>query len=113
MASEIVPFFLGVLANIRLIHWQTKSYARHAATDTLLGEMTNLVDTFVEAHMGRYGSISVSGKLELLDKTEPVKYLTAVREKIMAFKLKDSDLVSVRDDMVVILNKTLFLFTLK
>lgn len=111
--TDIVPFLLGVLANVRLMHWQTKSYARHVATDSLLKELTGLIDTFVEAHMGRYGPVSVSGSIDLLDKTDPVKYVTAVRDKTMTFKLKDVDLISVRDDIIVILNKTLFLFTLK
>jgi hypothetical protein len=113
--GEMVPFFLGVLANVRLIHWQTKSYARHVATDGLLKELTDLVDTFVEAHMGRYGALSVSGKssVDLVDKADPSKYVAAVRDRIMAFKLQDADLMSVRDDMIIVLNKTLFLFTLK
>lgn len=113
--SDIVPFFLGVLANVRLLHWQTKSYAKHVATDGLLTELTGLIDTFVEAHMGRYGPVSVAGNtnIALADKADAAKYVTAVREKLMAFRIVDADLISVRDDIIVSLNKTLFLFTLK
>jgi hypothetical protein len=113
MADAFVPFLLGVLANVRLLHWQTKCYARHVATDELLKEMTALVDTFVEAYMGRYGGFTATGALELCDKAEPTKYVKMVRDKLAAWKDLEPDLQSVRDDMLVVLNKTLFLFTLK
>jgi hypothetical protein len=29
----------GVMANLRLIHWQVKSYARHTASDDLMNEL--------------------------------------------------------------------------
>lgn len=111
--AEVVKFLLGVLANLRLVHWQTKSYARHVASDSLLKELVSLTDTFVEAHMGRHGVPTVSGSIELLDKVDAPKYVKTVRDKLMSFKIEEPDLLSVRDDMIVVLNKTLYLFTLK
>ena len=111
--ADVVKFLLGVLANLRLVHWQTKSYARHVASDSLLSELGSLTDTFVEAHMGRHGPPTVSGSIELLDKVDAPKYVKSVRDKLMTFKIEEPDLLSVRDDMIVVLNKTLYLFTLK
>lgn len=111
--AEVVKYLLGVLANLRLIHWQAKSYARHVASDSLLAELGSLTDTFVEAHMGRHGPPTVSGSIELLDKVDAPKYVKSVRDKLLTFKIDEPDLLSVRDDMLVFLNKTLYLFTLK
>lgn len=111
--GDVVKYLLGVLANLRLIHWQTKSYARHVASDSLISEMSSLTDTFVEAHMGRHGPPTVSGSIELLDKVDALKYVKSVRDKLTTFKLDEPDLLSVRDDMLVVLNKTLYLFALK
>ncbi len=109
-----VAFLLAVLANVRLMHWQTRSYARHVATDDLLKALTPLVDAFVEAHMGRVGAIveSDAKAIDLHDRADPVKYLRSVRDRLEAWSLPP-DLQSVRDDMLVALNKTLFLLTLK
>lgn len=95
------------------MHWQVKSYARHTASDELLKGLGVLVDMYVEAYMGRHGAVTVDGPLEMCDKADPVKYVKSVREKLMSFKITESDLTSVRDDMVLVLNRTLFLFTLK
>jgi hypothetical protein len=111
--SDVIKFLLGVLANLRLIHWQTKSYARHVASDSLIAELSALTDTFVEAHMGRHGPPTVTGSIELLDRVDAQKYVKSVRDKLMTFTIEEPDLLSVRDDMLVVLNKTLYLFTLK
>lgn len=125
--SSITCYFLGVLANIRLLHWQTKSYARHIATDNLYSTLDGLVDQFVEAYMGRYGRISMpqGTTLELMEfdhpegeLDEPVQYLERVRDQLVTgipkllFAEEDVDLLNIRDEMVQIINKTLYLFTL-
>lgn len=118
---------MGALANIRLLHWQTKSYARHIATDTLYSTLNDLVDQFVEAYMGRYGRISMpqGTTLELMEfdppegeLDEPVQYLERVRNQLVTgipkllFVEEDVDLLNIRDEMVQVINKTLYLFTL-
>ena len=121
--ASLATFFLSLLANVRLLHWQTPSYARHVATDSLYSDLNVLVDQFVEAYMGRYGRVSVptGTTIELMqlgDKEEPVQYLVRVRDQLltgvpkMLFPEEDVDLLNVRDEMVRVINKTLYLFTL-
>ena len=50
-----VNFFLTLQAQLKIMHWQTKGYARHKALDDTFGELLDLVDTFVEEAMGKYG----------------------------------------------------------
>jgi len=50
---------------MRIFHWQTKSYARHQAFGMIYGQLGDLIDSFVEAYMGKYGRVQVSEPIEL------------------------------------------------
>ena len=39
-----VNFFLGLQCQIKIMHWQTKGYARHKALDETLSELQDLVE---------------------------------------------------------------------
>jgi hypothetical protein len=111
--DNVAKYLLGVMANLRLLHWQSRTYARHVASDGLLKELESLMDKYVEAQMGRYGLLMMSGSIELHDKMDPIKYVKSIRDNLMSFEITEPDLTSVRDDMVLVLNRTLYLFTLK
>lgn len=106
---------------IKLYHWQTKSFARHKASDDLHSKLQELIDEFVEVYIGRYGRPrSEDGfKIHILenddDSMEDViyKYIDYLKNGLPAyFSEKDTDLQNIRDEMLQILNKTLYLFTL-
>ena len=61
-----INFFLGLQAQIKIMHWQTKGYSRHKAFDDTLGELYDLVDSFVEEAMGKYG------RFKLTDETKTI-----------------------------------------
>ena len=67
--GKIVAIFFNIRDQIKLYHWQTKSFAEHKATDDLIGKLDTNIDMFVEAYMGRYGR-------PRLGQTYPVKNLT-------------------------------------
>ncbi len=50
--SGLAHLFLEVRTQIKLYHWQTRSYARHKATDRFIETFEPLVDRFVEAAQG-------------------------------------------------------------
>ena len=41
--AGLVHDMLELSAQIKLYHWQTKSYARHKASDSLFSEMNDLI----------------------------------------------------------------------
>ena len=43
-----VNFFLGLSAQLKVMHWQTKGFARHKAFGETYDELGDLMDTFVE-----------------------------------------------------------------
>ena len=111
--SSDVRFLLEVQAQLRILHWQTKSHAKHLA----LGDF---IDTYVETSMGIYGrfilgdeerslSIQNLSDIDLLGMVKTVR----VSFQNMDINPKDVDLLSLRDEMLVIINKLSYLLTLR
>lgn len=106
----------------KINHWQTKSYARHNAFDKLFDGLVDLIDTFAEAAMGKYGRF----KLEDDDKTINIVNLSELDLKEMLetskealtqwteeFDSKDTDILNIRDEILGLLNKITYLLTLE
>ena len=109
-------------AQVKINHWQTKSFARHKAFDKLYEGLVDLTDTFAEAAMGKYGRF----KLEEEDKTIKIVNLSELDLKEMLetskealiqwteeFDPKDTDLMNIRDEILGLLNKITYLLTLE
>ena len=117
--GDIVTHMLTIRNQVKLYHWQTKSFARHTATDGLTSKLDETIDSFVESYMGRYGRPKVSGSIKLHNFSESAArtfvaaqtvYLTKVLPK--KFGKDDTDLLNLRDELLGELNKVLYLFTL-
>ena len=115
----IVVAMMTIRDQIKVYHWQTKSFARHKATDDFVTELDGLIDSFVEVYMGKYGRPKVSGSIKLHNFSESaaksfVAKQTAYLSKVLPRKLKstDTDLLNIRDEVLALVNKTLYLFTL-
>jgi hypothetical protein len=120
--SQLVLFFFQLQTQLKLYHWQTGSYARHKASDSLVDTLLELSDKFMEVYIGKYGRPSLSDKdasitLKNLNDTQIVPYvkrcITFLMDELpkMVHK-KDHDLLSIRDDMLMEMNQALYLFTL-
>ena len=47
--SEIICKLVEAQIQLKFLHWQTKSYAKHQAYGNLYGDLNELIDDFVEA----------------------------------------------------------------
>jgi hypothetical protein len=117
--GQIVTIFFNIRDQVKMYHWQTKSFAEHKATDDLVATLDTNIDKFVEVYMGRYGR-------PVIKKTMPVKNLTVtgIRTFISRnskwlettlprmIKRSDSDLLNIRDEILADLNQVKYLFTL-
>lgn len=124
MSAEMIHVLLTLRNQIKIYHWQTRRYARHVATDGLTAKLDDLIDTFVETYMGKYGRPKFTSKtshITLGNYTETraqtlledgVHYLTTHATKTLDAK-KDTDLINLRDEIVGELNKVRYLFTLE
>ena len=123
MSAEMIQVMLEVRNQIKVYHWQTYKYSRHIATDGLTAKLDELIDTFVETYMGKYGRpkfTSKTGVLELENFTEKkgahvidmaVDYLIHKLPKKLDSR-KDTDLLNLKDEILGELNKIKYLFTL-
>jgi hypothetical protein len=118
--GSIVTAMMEIRDQIKVYHWQTKSFARHKATDDFVAELDGLIDSFVEVYMGKYGRPKVSGSIKVHNFSESaaksfVAKQTAYLSKVLPRKLKstDTDLLNIRDEVLALVNKTLYLFTLQ
>ena len=120
--SMLVKTFFEILTSIKLYHWKTKSYSQHEATDDLHEKLSDQVDRFVEVLIGKSSKRihMVEEKMRLYDFNTKTKF----KDKIFEFRQflidlddifyqkKDSDLLTIRDDMLESVNQFLYLFTL-
>ena len=119
--SQIVRTFIEMLNTVKLYHWRTYSYSEHKATDELYDSLNKNIDRFVEVLLGKDQSrVKIMEKrIELLDfdsnipfKNKMLEYRQYLMDMNIVFNEKrDSDLLSIRDDIVSDLDQTLYLFT--
>jgi DNA-binding ferritin-like protein len=120
----IITTLLTLEAQLRVFHWQTKSYSEHKALGKLYDNLNGLIDTFVEVFSGRYGvpvakndyKLTVvnykdnGGCVEYIDKT--IAYMTK-DVPTMLNPAEDTDLLNIRDEMIAELNRAKYLLRLK
>ncbi len=119
--NNLPKFFFSLQTNIQMYHWQTDSFARHKATDECLQQLSGLIDKFMEIYQGKYGKLAKGTTTitisSLTDKQATdllrhcIKYLSNITHEEPTIKQTDSDLLNIRDEMIGILNQTLYLFT--
>jgi DNA-binding ferritin-like protein len=125
-ASEAIIHFLEMLNTIKLYHWKTYSYATHKATDELYSKMGDNVDRFIEVLLGKTGgraNLLTTKSITLHDmKThEEFKrcidnyksYLVNLDSNKAMRLMSNSDLFTIRDELLADLNQFLYLYTFK
>lgn len=123
MKEELVIKFVGMQQQFRMLHWQTKSYAKHNAYGGIYESLDGLIDEFIETYMGKYGRVTFeSGEgTIILKNTESLDLNSFIKENISWLKSltqklnpeNDSDLLNIRDEVMGSLNKLRYLLTLK
>lgn len=117
--EQIISDLLQIEQQLRIFHWQTKSYARHSAFGGAYDALGDLIDRFVEVYMGKNGRFTISGGIELtnLSETSTSEFMNASINALMELSQvlsdKDSDLLNIRDEMLAEMNKLKYLLTLQ
>lgn len=122
--ENIQKRLLEIQVQIKMLHWHTKSYARHQAFGSFYSTMDEHIDEFIEILMGKYGRQAFNGNpenlevynlkdikiAEFLDSCEKF-FVEEITEALDAEK--DTDLLNIRDEMLGALNKLKYLLTLE
>jgi len=131
--SNIVRIFIEMLNLVKLYHWKTYSFAQHKATDELYESLNTNIDRFVEVLMGKGTSKNKLGKgtskgtsriymvnqrIQLMDqnlktfKAKIYEYRAFLVDLTNILPKQDTDLRSIRDDILADINKFLYFMTL-
>ena len=108
---------------LRILHWQTDSFAKHKAFGKTYEDLDGLIDSLVEVYSGKYQKLSLSPgtSIELLntDSLDVDNVLNEVTEYLSTSAVeelnpeKDTDLLNVRDEILAVVNRLKYLLTLK
>ena len=120
--GKIALFFMAFRDQIKIYHWQTSSYSRHKAIDSLGSAISDKMDSFIEIMQGsRNVKLSISSlepiTLTHQDDDSIYNLLVVFKDWLLAelpnyLNENDTDLKNLRDDIVGDINQTLYLFTL-
>lgn len=116
-----ISILLTLLNQIRIYHWQTPKHREHVALDTLYNDLNGKIDELVEVYQGKTQTIIKSKdlfKIELTNytSTEDIikyfdKFIAYFNDKLIENPEQNGDLVSIKDDVVAMLNKTKYLLS--
>lgn len=120
---RVVQTFLQFQTDIKIYHWQTFSYSRHKSSDKLFQNLLDLIDEFVETYMGQLNThVRITQNLSVIKMrniSDPQVKVIVKRFGLFLTKLDKTtpnlttDLLNLRDELLALTDRTLFLFTLK
>jgi len=122
--DKIVFNLIEFQNQIRILHWQTKSYSRHVAYGDVYDKLNKLIDKLVETYQGKYDRIKFSNSKLNLKNLEDINLNEYINSLILDLSLPDSnflksissedtDLLNIRDEILSVLHKLKYLCTLK
>ena len=109
-ASEFVLTMLHSVTNAHIMHFQTRSYARHVALQAYYEGIGDIVDDFVEAYQGRYDVITYFNPSFNMAQ-DPLTYFKGLLSYIDECRKElpqDSELQNIVDEMTQLIDSTLY-----
>jgi len=122
--DDIVRMFFKFQHELKLYHWQTRSYSRHKATDQLYENLLANIDEFIEVFMGKYKkrvslsqeplmirSFTQQNAIHLL--VELSEFLSSIDVLLPRHTTGVTDLLNIRDELLGYVDQTIYLFSLE
>jgi hypothetical protein len=121
--DKVIVNLIKIQNQLRILHWQTISYASHKALGSAYEDLDELIDNLVEVHQGKYGRIIFETPIsfDLVNQSEIDldavlielnDYLTGSFNE-MHDPVADTDCLNIRDEILAVINKLRYLLTLK
>ena len=105
---------------MRVFHWQTDSFAQHKAFGKIYGALDDLIDSFVESYMGKFGRArpTITYHIELKSLTGSSVVDEVLNRFIdylgsMSGENLSTDLLNIRDSILGEVHTLKYLLTLK
>jgi hypothetical protein len=106
---------------IQFVHWQTKNYAIHIATDLFISKLDKKLDDLVEIYQGKYNTriyfdknmkFSIQNNINIIQHIK--LYIEHFNNILQFITLSHNDeLINIIDDIKNIINKFLYQLSLK
>ena len=122
MKEEIILKLVQVQVQFKFMHWQTTGDAKHRAYGDIYDTLGDLIDSFAEAMMGKYGRPEFESEFSIMFQDLKSLSLQNFMDGITDFLVSitemldpkyDTDLLNLRDEMLAAINKLKYLLTLK
>jgi hypothetical protein len=122
MKEELILKLVQIQNQFRFLHWQTFSYSKHKAYNKIYNNLGDLIDTFTETMMGKYGRPEFDSEFSLMFQDISSLTIQNFMDGITEFlvnmtneldSLTDTDLLNVRDEILGEINRLKYLLTLK
>jgi DNA-binding ferritin-like protein len=117
--ASIVHMFLTVQIQVKTFHWQTYSYSKHKTSDSIYEDFIDKTDEFVEVFMGQqnkrvdFSKIHRSISLKNISEKDMIRILKRFGGFLSSLKDLTTDLQNLRDEMLGIVHRGLYLLSLK
>ena len=121
MKEEIILKLVQIQTQFKFLHWQTSSYSKHKAYGKIYDTLGDLIDTFVESMMGKYGRPQFESEFSIMFQDISYisiqKFMDGITEFLVAITDEldskyDTDLLNLKDEMLSEVNKLKYLLTL-
>lgn len=119
--SKIIESYFRLYIQIQLHHWQTRQYASHIASDSLLESLSSKMDEFIETWSQhsrvRFPSsyFQIQTTSQLSKKTHLYPFLYEFKQDLHSLnfpKKSRAELQNIRDELLGIIDHALFRFSL-
>jgi hypothetical protein len=119
MEKELLANIIQMQGQLKVLHWQTESYAEHKAFEKTLNALTNRFDRIIEVYSGKYQRPKFGGVKQIsfadYDNLKIEAFIETMDDFLTGAFIaeQDSELANVRDEARADLMKLKYLLTLK
>lgn len=119
MDKELLTNLIQVQSQLKVLHWQTESYAEHMAFGRAYDDLDDLIDDMIEVYSGKYQRPKFGGMKQITfadyGNLKIESFLDAfedfMRNAFMA--QQDSEIANIRDEIIAVILRLKYLLTLK
>ena len=122
MKEELIKKLVQIQLQWKFLHWQTFGDAKHRTYGQIYDGLGDLIDTFAETMMGKYGRPEFDPEFVLMFQDISTLSIQKFMDGITEFLVEmtdqldgryDTDLLNIRDEMLGLINQSKYLLTLK
>ena len=115
-AERYVSMLMASRNQAHMFHLSTRSFATHKALQGYYEGIIPLVDAWSEAYIGKYGRFKMRyfASNTMKSDKKPIVYFRSLLTRIKKLKLpRDTYLQSIQDEIMVLLQSTIYMLSLK